>query len=372
MTTLELYRKHKSGEVSRDKFLYEVRRDSNLPWVTNVTSYDDAVKILKNKGIIREMDANVAVDPAVDLVNPYFLKKGVQSILAKEKELTNDSYVNALNKAAKNLIKDPNFYEVDMLANADEVEKADTKLQMEPVKKDNFNNKDREMKKIKGKNNAKANTKVSTKENKKGKPKGVEIMKEEVLNDLLSFLKKKDLVNEDIHPTYNVGAEVYTHKGKGKVKEIIGSTFTIEMEDGSLEDVQINTVNHHTEKAKEAENEAQLSKPELDAAWAKWDKENPKVFSGMLGDPEYWQTPLDPETIKKYIDKYKDDKEKMRKLKEVLKLKKLKEAGEKTAIVTTTNGKKSAVDYKTDDELRSIGDNIDVKSLETGVGRKIK
>lgn len=54
MTTLELYRKHKAGEISREKFLYEVRRDNNIPWVLNTTSYDDAVKILKNKGIINE------------------------------------------------------------------------------------------------------------------------------------------------------------------------------------------------------------------------------------------------------------------------------------------------------------------------------
>jgi len=77
-----------------------------------------------------------------------------------------------------------------------------------------------------------------------------------------------------------------------------------------------------------------------------------------------------PEAIKKYIDKHKDDKEKMGKLKDMVK--KIKEAGEKTAIVTTTSGKKTAVDYKTDDELRSIGDNADVRSLETGVGRKVK
>ena len=64
MTTIQLYRKHKAGEVSREKFLYEVRKDNNLPWVTNITSYDDAVKILKNKGIISEMDANVITDPA--------------------------------------------------------------------------------------------------------------------------------------------------------------------------------------------------------------------------------------------------------------------------------------------------------------------
>jgi hypothetical protein len=321
MTTLELYKKHKSGTVSRDKFLYEVRRDTNLPWVTNVTSYDDAVKILKNKGIIREMDANVQIDPAVDLVNPYFLKKGIQSILSKEKELTNDSYVNALNKAAKNLIKDPNFYEVDMFANADEIEKEDSKLQMEPVKKDNFNDKAREMKKVKGHTHHKANTKVSTKENKKGKPKGVEIMKEAVLDELVSSLKKKDLVKEDVHPTYNVGAEVHTPDGEGTIKEIIGSTFTIEMKDGSLKDYQVNVVDKHTEKAKETQKDEALTKDELDAAWAQRDKENPKVFGGMLTDPEHWKKPLDPETIKKYIDKYKHDKKKMKALKELVMLK---------------------------------------------------
>ena len=54
MTTSELYRKHTSGTVSREKFLYEVRRDNNLPWILNTTSYGDAVKILKNKRIIFE------------------------------------------------------------------------------------------------------------------------------------------------------------------------------------------------------------------------------------------------------------------------------------------------------------------------------
>jgi hypothetical protein len=54
MTTAKLYQKLRAGEISKQKFLYEVRRDLNLPWVTNVTSYEDAVKILKNKGIISE------------------------------------------------------------------------------------------------------------------------------------------------------------------------------------------------------------------------------------------------------------------------------------------------------------------------------
>ena len=49
----------------------------------------------------------------------------------------------------------------------------------------------------------------------------------------------------------------------------------------------------------------------------------------------------------------------------------LSEAGEKTALVTTRSGT-TAIDYKTPDELRSIGDNTDVVSVKTGAGQKIK
>jgi hypothetical protein len=54
MTIAKLYENHKKGKVSKQTFLYEARKDDNLPWVTNLTSYDDAVKILKNKGVITE------------------------------------------------------------------------------------------------------------------------------------------------------------------------------------------------------------------------------------------------------------------------------------------------------------------------------
>ena len=397
MRTIELYRKHKAGEVSREKFLYEVRRDNNLPWVTNVTSFDDAVKILKNKGIIseshpandqwfdqfqdaieqmnltddirkyvmdtldhvdplqkygvmkpydaakeyvddviysfqkesfnlNEVDNNVSTDPAVDRVNPYFLKKGVQMLLDKEKELTNDSYIKALNKAALMLQKNPHAFDEEMFANAKDVEKADDKLETEEVKKNNLINKDRQMKKMKGQNIDKANTKVSTKENKKGKPKGVQIMKEEALKDLYNSLKKKELVNEDSHWKHNVGSEVHTPDGPGKVIEIVGGTFTVEMEDGSQKDYQFNTVDHHTQKAQEQEpTQGAQDEPTVKDMWASWEKNQAKPFSGMVGSPEQFKKPLDLSKLKEYIAKHKDDKEKMRKLKEAVK--KLKEAG---------------------------------------------
>lgn len=295
MTTLELYRKHKAGEIGRDRFLYEVRRDSNLPWVTNITSYDDAVKILKNKGIISEVDQNVATDPAVDRVNPYFLKKGVEKLLSKEEELTNDSYKKALNKAAKQLEKNPHAFDEDMFANAKDVEKADAKLERQEVKKNNHKDKANEMKKVK-----------------------VKALKEAALNALTDSLKKKDQINEDSHWKYHVGSEVQTPDGPGKVTEIIGSTFTVEMEDGSLKDYQTNTVHHFTEKEKEEPAQEPQSEPSAEDMWKKWDKEKHKTFGGMLPyQPEDLQTLL--AKLKKYITKHKGDKEKMGKIKHRLK-----------------------------------------------------
>lgn len=54
MTIANLFAKHKAGEISKEKFLYEARKDSNLPWITNMTSYSDAINILKSKNIISE------------------------------------------------------------------------------------------------------------------------------------------------------------------------------------------------------------------------------------------------------------------------------------------------------------------------------
>jgi hypothetical protein len=239
MTTAKLYRKFKAGEISRDRFLYEVRRDSNLPWITNTTSFDDAVKILKNKSIINEIDQNVKTDPAVDRVNPYFLKKGVEKLLAKEKELTNDSYKLALNKAAKMLVKNPHAFDQDMLHNADEVEKKDAKLQTKEVKKGDLNDTHNEMKKVKVKD----------------KTKKAKTLKETALDELTSSLKKKESIKEDSHYKHHVGSEIHTPDGPGKIKEIVGSTLTIEMEDGTLRDYQINVIDKAIEKQKENQQE---------------------------------------------------------------------------------------------------------------------
>lgn len=54
MTVANLFAQHRAGKVSKEKFLYEVRRDAQLPFISNLTSYEDAIKILKQKGMIKE------------------------------------------------------------------------------------------------------------------------------------------------------------------------------------------------------------------------------------------------------------------------------------------------------------------------------
>jgi len=120
MTTKELYIKHKAGEVSNQKFLYEVRRDSKLPWITNMTSYEDAVKILKNKGIINEADAKKygdveVISKTIDMVNPYEYSKGMNyeldmSMNPVRQDLDEEEVLAAQKIVLKNITKDANYY----------------------------------------------------------------------------------------------------------------------------------------------------------------------------------------------------------------------------------------------------------------------
>ena len=60
MTTQDLYTKVVKGEITEQKFLYEVRRDINLPFITPSNNFTDTVTILKNKGMISEKQAKLS------------------------------------------------------------------------------------------------------------------------------------------------------------------------------------------------------------------------------------------------------------------------------------------------------------------------
>jgi hypothetical protein len=192
MTTIDLYRKHKAGEVSREKFLYEVRRDNNLPFITNLTSYDDAVKMLKNKGIVSESNTKEAkADEAVkaevklkkqtrttkelhiDQANPYEYRHGLQYELGVDSDYSDESLAKAKAKVLKNLAKDANYYSTLLNQKQSHYEFKEPEVYAKGMQA----NADGTLKKGAGKLE-KANVKdnLGKKEAGKTKPKGVKIM----------------------------------------------------------------------------------------------------------------------------------------------------------------------------------------------------
>lgn len=197
--------------------------------------------------------------PTIDLANPYQLQAGVKFELSKMDDMSGNAYMIALDKALKNIAKNKDAYRDLQFANFNEVKKEDEKLQMTEVGK-------KQSDKVKTDSaghlkkalvqNEKANVSAK-KENKKGKPKGVKEMsnkpkkasgvemmempgKEQVLNELKSFLQKKSKLSEDMHYKYTLGQEVLTPKGVGQVCEIVGGTITVKLGDDSMEDFQVN------------------------------------------------------------------------------------------------------------------------------------
>jgi hypothetical protein len=260
MTTANLYKKHLNGEISKSKFLQEVRKDDNLPWITNVTSYEDAINILKNKRIISEVQ--LTVDQKIDRLNPYIYKHALNKEIEKANVKDDVAFEKAKNRVVNRLMKDINKNRYEMFDGSDKVKKQDKKLEMVKVKGASNKDEANAMKKVKGQEIPKANTKASKKENKKGKPKGVKemttnakkakgivkvmekpgkpkIVKESVLEALISLSKKKssNILTEDTHEEFSLGQNVHLPQkdreqfsvSNGIVKGIRGGTITIEL-----------------------------------------------------------------------------------------------------------------------------------------------
>ena len=55
MTAASLFNQLKAGKITPEQFLYEVRRDQNLPFISPITTFKEAIKILQNRGIVTEV-----------------------------------------------------------------------------------------------------------------------------------------------------------------------------------------------------------------------------------------------------------------------------------------------------------------------------
>lgn len=327
MTTAQLYKRHLEGKISKGKFLQEVRNNPELPYITNLNSYEDAVNMLKQKSVIKEAQA-MTIEQIIDRLNPYWFKAAFEFELSKVKgEITPEKRESVKAKVAKKLQKDPTAYQDLIFSNSKEVDKRDKKLEMEPVKKANFKDKDNEMKKPKGYQADKKNTSTSTKENKKGKPKGVKEMrgsskkpkgvskvmepqgKEKIVEAIAKYLVENSVIPTE-RTDYSVGHKISTPGGSAIVKEKHGSIVEVELEkDGAKQVYTLNVLDKHN-AANRFEDEPKpqdVDKAERDQMWSDWDKQGHKPFDTVQATPMSTQDLL--KKLKMVVEKLKLKKE---------------------------------------------------------------
>ena len=260
------------GKMSKQNFMRNVRMEFPQH-VTNVSSFEDTVKILKGKRIISEAakpegvyghnpNAETPPAPGIDQLNYYQVYHGIQYELAQMPEITDEAYIKARKKVVDTILKDPDAYKQLQLANFKAVKAMDQDLKMKEVKENNLTDKPNEMKVIK--KDVKANTEdtLGKKEKKKAKNgKGIQIMTQtpkkakgiakvmEVPGKEKVKALKENIMQEMTreNPTYEhfqVGARVKKKDDSlvGEITEWDGDTATIKTDKGEVHHVQGNVL----------------------------------------------------------------------------------------------------------------------------------
>ena len=255
----KLYHELQEGKITKDRFVKTaIREHSNF--VSPVNSYDDIVAILKRKNLISEAH-KLSTTQIIDRLSPYAVKKGIEVELAKSKKEADLDKIR--DKVAKKLMANAKAYDADQYANANDIEKKDSKLRMKVVKSE-LTDKDNAMKKPKGFSADKANTKASKKENKKGKPKGVKLMKENMGGDQIP--QAADYKNQEVTITHDPNTKKQLDQPKtGMVKDQQGSILYVDFGDGEITPLTISVIQKPGE-------EPEMDKANLDKAWSDWDK----------------------------------------------------------------------------------------------------
>lgn len=124
MTVQNLYNQYLDGKITEAKFLYEVRRDSNLTMISHQNSFKDTINILKKKSMISEKAHKEStgkqeveiIAKTIDMVNPYEYSRGmnyeldIMDVPAPSGDLSDDNVLKAQKKVLANLTKNPQYY----------------------------------------------------------------------------------------------------------------------------------------------------------------------------------------------------------------------------------------------------------------------
>lgn len=254
------------GKMSQANFLRNVRMQFPQ-YVTNVSSFEDSVKILKGKRILSEAkkpegvyghdpNAEVTLYPNFDTVNYTQLIKGMKFELAQMDEITDANMLLAKKMALKKLTKDPMAYRELVVANQKAVTEMDKTLKMKEVTKNDLVDKANGMKVIKKDAPAAANKskkftnkveKIKQMTQTPKKAKGIEKVMEVPGKEKVLALKEallREFESEHSSEHINIGARVMTKDKKkvGEVEKIEQDTATVKLDDGTSEHIQLNVL----------------------------------------------------------------------------------------------------------------------------------
>ena len=209
------------GRMSQANFMRNLRM--TMPqYITNVTSFNDSVKILRNKGILSEAESKWENTSGksmydqfneIDNLNGQEVLIGIDAEMEKDHELTKEE---ATKIVIKNLKKNPLYYTAEYMSGKEGYEpeyiskstKPETQ-QMTPVKGENTVDKANEMKPVKGIEKAKKDSDKATAE--KYKTSGISLMS--LVAKTVRGVKKMDATGEKMK-TIKEGQEgQYTFNG---------------------------------------------------------------------------------------------------------------------------------------------------------------
>lgn len=278
------------GKMPKHNFMRNLRMEFPQ-YVSSTNSYEDAVRILKSKRILSEVNvqgvyghdpnAENPPKPGIDQLNYYQVYHGIQYELAKMPEITDEAYIAARKKVVDNILKDPDAYKNLQLANFKAVKEMDEDLKMKEVEEDNKVDKPNAMKVVK--KDVKGNTEATlekkekkTAKNGKGikqmtmapkKSKGVEAFptpgKEKVLALKESILDSYTKPNIH-HEMLGKGSRVKKKDGSmvGEIVEWDGDTAAVKDDaTGKVHHIQGNTLTKKDVPVKAKEEPKQTENP---------------------------------------------------------------------------------------------------------------
>ena len=94
----KLYQDLHEGKISRNQFLFQIRKDSRInSFFTSANSYDETVRILKNRGLLFEIKINESIEEEIGSNDPETSHEGLDNLNEAKNIPKVEKLVNVIN-----------------------------------------------------------------------------------------------------------------------------------------------------------------------------------------------------------------------------------------------------------------------------------